>query len=149
MRILLVTLIAIFLAGCSGPSTLPVGLTARMDTPGASLDTAEALNIINQLRSSRGAPALRLDENLNAEARTLAGRYAGSGTAPKKPDNADAILVSAGYANFAETFSGWRSRETNVAELTDSAYSRVGLGVVYSANSTYGVHWVLLLAGAQ
>lgn len=149
MRILIVTLIAIFIAGCSGPATLPVGLTARMDTPGASPKTAEALTIINQLRASRGAPALRIDETLNAEAKTLAGRYAGSGTAPKKPDGADAILVSAGYPNFAETFSGWRSRETNVEVLTDTSHTRVGLGVVYSANSTYGVHWVLLLSGTQ
>lgn len=131
------------LAACT-PTGLPTGLTARMDAPGAQLDRAEALNIINQYRASRGAPALVLDTGLNTMAQTLAAKYATSNTPPKQPDAASAIRVSAGYTNFAETFSGWRSRESDAAALNAPNHKRMGLGVAYSANSTYGTHWVIL-----
>jgi uncharacterized protein YkwD len=149
VRLLFITLFALLIAGCTGPSSLPAGLTERMDAPGARLNKAEALAIVNQLRSSRGAQALVLDDGLNAEAETLAARYAGTGNAPQKPEGAGAMRVSAGYANFAETFSGWRSRTDDAGVLADPAYQRAGFGVSYSSNSTYGVHWVLLLTGSN
>lgn len=131
------------LAACT-PTGLPAGLTARMDAPGAQLDQAEALNIINQYRASRGATPLTLDANLNIVAQTLANKYATSNTPPKQPDAAAAIRVSAGYTTFAETFSGWRSREADASALNARNHKRMGLGVAYSANSTYGTHWVIL-----
>lgn len=131
------------LAACT-PTGLPAGLTARMDAPGAQLDRAEALNIINQYRASRGAPAVALDAGLNGQAQALANNYASSNTPPKLPDAAAAIRVSAGYTSFAETFSGWRSRQTDAAALSAPGHGRMGLGVAYAANSTYGTHWVIL-----
>ncbi|MHB1111340.1 MAG: CAP domain-containing protein, partial [Devosia sp.] len=66
-------------------------------------------------------------------------------TAPKLPDGAVAMRVSAGYATFAETFSGWRNSPADAQALTDKAATRAGVGVGYGANSTYGVYWVLIL----
>lgn len=133
------------LAACSAPSGLAPGLTARMDAPGAQLDQREALQIINQLRASRGAPALVLDASLNAQAETLAANYAKTGTSPKKPSSVNAMRLSAGYNNFADTFSGWRSGSADTSALVDPENRRAGFGVAYNENSTYGVHWVLLL----
>jgi uncharacterized protein YkwD len=135
------------LAACSGGGggALSGGLTARMDQPGANLNRPEALGILNHYRATAGAAALAGDAALDATAQTLAAGYAQSGTPPKTPPGAVAIRVSAGYANFAETFSGWRNSPPDAQAIADSTARRAGLGVVYDANSTYGVYWVLVL----
>ena len=134
-------------SACSSSSPLPAGLTARMDAPGSALDRVEALNLINQFRRSRGASNLRADPALDALAQQLASQYAQSGDRPSKPEQALHIQVSAGYVNFAETFSGWRGSSADATVIADPAASRFGLASVYSSSSEYGVHWVMLLAG--
>lgn len=147
LRILVSILVALALSACSGSGGLAPGLTARMDAPGAHLDRAQAINLVNQFRATASADPLILNDHLNTLAQTLAAQYATSGNSPKKPKGADAMRVSAGYADFAETFSGWRGGKADASALIDPAHSRAGLGVAYSANSTYGVYWVLLFDG--
>jgi uncharacterized protein YkwD len=117
-----------------------------MDQPGASLDRVQALSLINQYRHSRGANALAGDASLDAIAQGLAGQYAATNNRPARPDSVQGLRISAGYASFAETFSGWRNSPEDAGFLTTSGVARAGLGVVYSPASTYGVHWVLVLA---
>lgn len=146
-RLAAIALLALGLAACSsGGGGLAPGLAQRMDQPGAQLDKSEALNLINQYRATRGASPLTLDTDLSNSAQTLASNYASSGAAPKKPEGATGIQVSAGYANFADTFSGWRNNSRDADALADPAHGRAGLAVTYAPNSAYGVHWVLLLA---
>lgn len=134
------------LSACSGgPAALSSGLTARMDQPGASLNRAEALNILNAYRSTAGAGTLVADAGLDATAQSLASAYAQSGTAPKMPAGAVSMRVSAGYATFAETFSGWRNSPADAQVIAGASARRAGLGVAYNASSTYGVYWVLVL----
>lgn len=135
------------LAACSASSTLPQGLTAEMDRPGASLDRAEAMGLINQFRASRSATPLATDTALNAQAQELADNYASSGTAPSRPDNATGMLLSAGYTSFAETFSGWRGVPADAQTIAEPLALRAGLATAYNPSSQYGVYWVLLLAG--
>lgn len=138
---------ALALAGCTtGGGGLAPGLTARMDNAGARLDRAEALRLINAYRTAQGAAPLMADPALDAKADELARQYAASGSAPKKPAEAQQIRVSAGYANFAETFSGWRNSGADAQVLAAPDMGRAGIGVAYQGNSAYGVHWVLLLA---
>ncbi|VAW21363.1 hypothetical protein MNBD_ALPHA12-72 [hydrothermal vent metagenome] len=137
---------AVIISACSTGALAP-GLVARMDKPGAILDRAEALNIINQYRATRGAAPLSQDANLNLSAARLAKQYSINGTPPAKPRGIVQIRFSAGYANFAETFSGWRNRQSDADAIADPRAVRAGLAVVYSANSAYGTHWVLLLGG--
>lgn len=146
-RLLLTGLLALTIAGCSmgGGGGLAPGLTARMDNPGASIDRVEALNLINHFRTSTGGSMLVADAGLDTTAQNLAAQYAQSGTPPKKPAGSTAIRFSAGYYDFAETFSGWRNSPADAAVLKQSA-TRAGLGAVYDANSSYGVYWVLILA---
>ncbi|MDP1732302.1 MAG: CAP domain-containing protein [Devosia sp.] len=146
-RLAIAAFAAILLSGCSagGGGGLSAGLVARMDQPGASLNRAEALGIVNHYRSSVGSTALAADAGLDAAAQRLAADYASSGTAPRRPDGAVAMRVSAGYATFAETFSGWRNSPADAQVLTGRGATRAGLGVAYNANSTYGVYWVLIL----
>lgn len=136
------------LAGCSGMgggAPLSAGLTARMDQPGASLNRAEALGIVNAYRATAGAPALAADTGLDTSAQALAAAYASTGKAPGLPDGAVAMRLSAGYASFADTFSGWRNSPADAQVLADGRARRAGLGVAYNAGSTYGVYWVLVL----
>jgi uncharacterized protein YkwD len=116
-----------------------------MDQPGANLNRAEALVLVNHYRQVSGATPLAMDNGLDAQAQKLAADYAASGNAPKTPADTVAIRVSAGYANFADTFSGWRNSPADADVLASRNASRAGLGVAYNANSNYGVYWVLVL----
>lgn len=136
-------------AACSGtPSTtgLAPGLVAEINAPGAQMDRAAALQIVNQYRSVRGVGALSADAGLDQQAQQLAAQYARTGTPPSQPADAAAMRLSAGYSNFAETFSGWRNSPAGANVLALPEAGRAGFAAVYEPNSTYGTHWVLVLA---
>jgi hypothetical protein len=140
--------LALTLAGCGeleGGGLAP-GLVASMDAPGASLDRPTAIGVVNQFRATTGAPALTEDPSLDAQAQTLALAYSKTGSAPALPAGVTGLRASAGYTDFAETFSGWRNSPADAAVLGDAKTSRAGLAVVYDPNSTYGVYWILVLA---
>ncbi|MCD7061337.1 CAP domain-containing protein [Pelagibacterium xiamenense] len=142
-------LLVVALAACSPGGTtigLPQGLTATIDRPGAQMDRAAALNILNQYRATRGAQPLAGDATLDAQAQAVAQAYASSGTPPATPEGVTVMRLSAGYLNFAETFSGWRSSPPDADALAAPSARRAGLAVVYDPNSAYGAHWVVLLA---
>jgi len=145
------TILLALLAGCmgmdSGGGGLPSGLTAQMDAPGASLDRPTALAVINQYRATTGAPPLTDDPGLDAQAQSLAAAYAKTGKAAAPGTGLVGLRASAGYANFAETFSGWRNSPADAAVLGNASARRAGLAVTYDPNSTYGVYWILVLAG--
>ncbi|UJW83964.1 CAP domain-containing protein [Devosia sp. SL43] len=132
--------------GGSGSTSIALapGLSARMDQPGASLDKAQALSIINAYRATNGLPALTPDAGLDGTAQVLANQYAQTGTPPKTPQDLVVMKLSAGYATFAETFSGWRNNPADAAGLKANA-TKAGVAVAFNGASTYGVHWVLVL----
>jgi uncharacterized protein YkwD len=139
------------LAACSGfapapTAGLPGGLSARMDAQGAQLDRGSALGLVNAFRSTTGAAALSEDSALTAQAQQLANQYAQSGRPPGAPSGIRAIKLSAGYHNFADTFSGWRNSPADAPALLDAGARRAGIAVAFNPTSAYGVHWVLLLA---
>ncbi len=144
-------LTAAVLAGCSmgggGGSTgaaLHPGLSARMDQPGASLDRAQALSIVNAYRATNGIAPLTPDTGLDGTAQALANQYAETGTPPKTPQGLRVMKLSAGYATFAETFSGWRNNPADAAGLT-SAGGKAGVAMAFNPASSYGVYWVLVV----
>ena len=146
-------LAALALAGCMGFGStggggggLPAGLTAQMDAPGASLDRLQAINLINQYRASTGAAPLISDTGLDGSAQLLVTQYANTNTVPKQPGETVAIRFSAGYQNFADTFSGWRNSAADASALADRRAGRAGIAVAHNPNSAYGVYWVLVLA---
>jgi uncharacterized protein YkwD len=145
---LFATGLAMAVAGCSaggGGGALSAGLTQRMDQRGASLNRAEALGIVNHFRAASGSRQLVADASLDSQAQSLANAYAQSGTSPRRPEGSAGMRSSAGYPNFAETFSGWRNSPEDAAVLNERTATRAGLGVAYDPNSTYGVYWILLL----
>jgi len=145
--------VALLLAGCDmfggggGGGGLAPGLTAGMDSPSASLDRGAAFGVLNQYRGSVGAGALTDDPSLDAQAQSLAQAYAKADKAPAAPAGLVGMRGSAGYSNFAETFSGWRNSPADAAVLAAAGAHRAGLAAVYDSTSTYGVYWILVLAG--
>ena len=115
-----------------------------MDQPDASLDRAQAIAMINAYRATNGLPALAPDAALDGTAQTLANQYAQTGTPPRAPQELTVMKLSAGYATFAETFSGWRNSPADAVALKATA-GKAGIAMAYNAASTYGVHWVLVL----
>lgn len=144
--------LTIALAGCSpfggatssSPTALSAGLSARMDQPNATLDSQQAIGLINAYRATRNMPPLVADAGLNGTAQALASQYAQTGTAPTKPQALVQMKLSAGYATFAETFSGWRNNPADAVGLAAQA-SKAGVAVAFNPTSSYGVHWVLVL----
>lgn len=138
------TIAACSMGGASAPIALSPGLSARMDQPGASLDRAQAIAMVNAYRATNGLPALTPDTALDGTAQTLANQYAQTGTPPRAPQELTVMKLSAGYATFAETFSGWRNSPSDAVALKATA-TKAGIAMAYNGASTYGVHWVLVL----
>jgi len=132
------------MGGGSAPTGLHSGLTVRMDQPGAVLDKVQAVNLVNAYRATRGVAPLTPDTGLDGTAQALANQYAQTGTAPATPQGLVVMKLSAGYATFAETFSGWRNSPADASGLAAGA-SKAGIAAAYNAASGYGVYWVLVL----
>ena len=137
--------LALTVAGCSTGGGLSSGLTARMDEGGARLNTSEAIGIINSYRSTVGVGPLVEDPALSATASTMAASYAKTGRQQSKPDGTIEIRYSAGYATFAETFSGWRNSGQDSQVMSGRTATRAGIAVVYEPTSPYGVYWVVIV----
>jgi len=141
------------IAGCSmiggggapAGGALSAGLSARMDQPGASLDKVQALGLVNAYRSSTGRGPLAPDAGLDGTAQALANQYAQTGNPPKTPQGLRVMKLSAGYATFAETFSGWRNNPADAAGLT-SPGNKAGVAVAFNPSSGYGIYWVFVVA---
>jgi len=148
--LLTAAVIATVLAGCSSigspssPAALSAGLSARMDQPNAKLDSQQAINLVNAYRATRNMPPLVADAGLNGTAQALANQYAQTGAAPSKPQNLAQMKLSAGYATFADTFSGWRNSATDAVGLAAPA-GKAGVAAAYNPSSSYGIYWVLVL----
>ena len=144
-RVTMLSLMALTAAGCSTGGALSPGLSQRMDAPGARLNTAEAIGIVNQYRATVGLGPLAEDPTLDATAQTMAAQYAKTGRQSPKPEGTIEIRYSAGYYNFAETFSGWRQSPETSAALSGKTATRAGIASVYDPNSPYGVYWVMIV----
>ncbi|MEO5805866.1 CAP domain-containing protein [Devosia sp.] len=139
--------IGLALAACSsaGPTIpLSTGLSARMDQPNASLDRVQAIAMINAYRATQGIAQLAPDTGLDGTAQALVNQYASTGIPPKTPQGLAGMKLSAGYASFAETFSGWRNSPADAAGLTQPA-AKAGIATAFNPNSNFGVYWVLVL----
>lgn len=143
---------ALALAGCSSfggaaptsATALAPALSARMDQPNAVLDSQQAIGLINAYRATNNLPPLVADAGLNGTAQALASQYAQTNVAPTKPQALAQMKLSAGYATFAETFSGWRNNPADAVGLLTPA-SKAGVAVAFNPTSSYGIYWVLVL----
>jgi uncharacterized protein YkwD len=144
-RFVIAAILAVTLAACSS-TRLSDGLTDRMDSGTAQLNTGDAIGIINSYRSTVGVGPLVEDPSLSAQAKLIAANYAKTGRQAAKPEGTSEIRYSAGYSTFAETFSGWRNSDQKSLVMSGSSVTRAGIAVVYEEASPYGVYWVVIVA---
>ena len=144
LRAFIAVMLGLVIASCSSTGLAP-GLTARLDHPGASINRADALAIVNDYRRGAGLGALVADPSLDAIAQDIAQQYARNGRQPTKPQGTLDVRYSAGYPTFAEVFSGWRNSEADAKMLTLQNATRAGIGGFYTENSPYGSYWTLVL----
>jgi uncharacterized protein YkwD len=144
-RFAVAAILVVTLAACSS-TRLSDGLTQRMDQSNAQLNKAEAIGIINHYRTTVGAGPLTEDPGLSAQAQAIAATYAKTGRQAAKPEGTSEIRYSAGYATFADTFSGWRNSGQESLVMSGTSVTRAGIAVVYEENSPYGVYWVVIVA---
>ena len=144
-RFAVAAILVVVLAACSS-TRLSDGLTQRMDSGTAQLNSAEAIGIINSYRGTVGVGPLMEDPALSAQAKTIAANYAKTGRQATKPEGTSEIRYSAGYSTFAETFSGWRNSPQQSLVMSGTSVTRAGIAVVYEENSPYGVDWVVIVA---
>jgi uncharacterized protein YkwD len=144
-RFAVAAILALTASACSS-TRLSDGLTQRMDSSTAQLNSAEAIGIINHYRTTVGVAPLMEDPALSAQAKTIAASYAKTGRQATKPEGTSEIRYSAGYATFADTFSGWRNSGQESLVMSGSSVTRAGIAVVYEENSPYGVYWVVIVA---
>jgi uncharacterized protein YkwD len=144
-RFAVAAILVVVLAACSS-TRLSDGLTQRMDSGTAQLNSAEAIGIINSYRGTVGVGPLIEDPALSAQAKTIAANYAKTGRQATKPEGTSEIRYSAGYSTFAETFSGWRNSPQQSLVMSGTSVTRAGIAVVYEENSPYGVYWVVIVA---
>ena len=109
------------------------------------LNKAEAIGIINSYRATVGVGPLVEDPSLSVTAEQMARSYAKTGRQAPKPEGTAEVRYSAGYATFAETFSGWRNSDQKSLVMSGTTVTRAGIAVVYEENSPYGVYWVVIV----
>ncbi len=119
-------------------SALPAGATAS--------DETSLLALTNQARASVGAPALSLDAGISAVARSWAQTMAAQGDISHNPDMGSMI---SGWSRLAENVGVGSSinqvhdallaSHSHYVNLSDPAYSQVGIGVVSAGGRLYVV----------
>lgn len=161
LRISTLLVLAIFtLTGCTGGSPESLAFTRHNDRPGATLDIASTVEIINQYRVSQGKTPLAFNSDLAIiaaqSARTLS-QNASLKTGQRKSGNLDKRLtragiphqsaheiIAGGYVTFARTFSSWRSVPSQSKILLDDSLTSFAIATHYSGQTSLGIYWVFI-----
>ncbi|WP_205648518.1 CAP domain-containing protein [Acuticoccus kandeliae] len=162
MRLLILFLAAIALAGCGGfgekkpPSRVPDVPRERTVSP------ATAAELINAHRATKGRPPLTVDPRLNAiaanTARELARRdtlatdmHTASGLA-RRLDAAGygasraAENLGSGYPTLVMAVDGWKGSSGHNKNLLIRDVTHMGIGLALTDKGRYHSYWVLILA---
>ncbi|QMT33354.1 CAP domain-containing protein [Conchiformibius steedae DSM 2580] len=137
--------------GTSTPSTP----SAFQVTPPAAAQKAEidkAVANTNKLRAEKGLPALQYDPNLSAYAQKRAEeivklfkhtRPDGESWSTGVKGGYSGENIAAGSATADKTvLDQWRNSSGHYANMINSNYTRIGIGLVYVPNSEHGYYWV-------
>lgn len=138
-----------------GAMALAGGVFVAGPAHAASADETRLLTLANQLRASVGAPALTFDESLAGVARTWAATMAAAGTISHNPALATQVT---GWRKLAENVGMGPSIDgihqalvashTHYVNLTDTAVTAVGIGVVSAGGTFYIVEDFVGRSGA-
>lgn len=124
----------------AGPASVAVRANAGVE--------ADFVARINALRASRGLPAMAVDAELTAAARSWAGTMASQGRIFHSSDLSRGVTspwhklgenVGVG-GNTEALFNAFVNSPSHLANLVDPAFTRVGVGVVESGGRIFTAH---------
>ncbi len=127
-----------------------------------SLDPAEALRLVNEYRSSKGLPALSLENHATAAAEILAKDMAKHDHMSHiGPDGADlrkrlgmagyryrvaAENVGVGQRSFAQIIEGWKISPPHSRNMLLAEAKHMGIAYEYKPDTKYKTYWTLVVA---
>jgi uncharacterized protein YkwD len=158
--------LALALAACAGEKPAPApakpSFYEDLSKPGARVDQAKAVEMLNGYRARFGVGPLRLDPELSRIAEDYARQMAEadkmthtlsaeSKIGPRLKSAgwefaAAGENIAAGYHTLAEAFSGWRDSPRHDRGMKDPEMTVMGIGIAQNPNSKYKVFWCLILA---
>jgi uncharacterized protein YkwD len=157
---MVVALVAVLLA----PAFSPLPASAGPENPAG--DEAAFVSMINSARAKKGIAPLEVDGQLTALARGWAAEMAGGACGQRESDGRNAIChagslsagVSADWVKLGENvgmggdvqavMQGFLNSSGHYKNLMDPAFTRVGVGVVWSENGAiYTTHRFMQVAG--
>jgi hypothetical protein len=125
-------------------------------SPAAAADSDTYIARINGLRTSNGLAPLTVDGNLTALAQDWANHMADIGTLAHTPD-LTAGLTHTGWTKLGENvgagtsvdqvFSAFLGSSAHYGNLTNPAFTHVGVGVAYAGGKHFTVHRFMALGG--
>lgn len=133
-------------------ATLAIGVLPAQADAG---DAARLLALTNQVRASQGLPALTTDPQLTAVAQAWATELAGRGVISHNPSvraqvrGWEVLGENVGVGgNVDAIHAGFVASPTHYANLVDSAYTKVGFGIVRPDARIFVVEVFMLPASA-
>jgi uncharacterized protein YkwD len=128
----------------------------------ATIDTYEALRLVNDFRSSRGLPALTLDRNATGAAQILAKDMAKhdhmSHIGPNGADIGKRLTlagysyrvcaenVGVGQRSLAEVVEGWKKSPPHSRNMLLAEAKHMGIAYEYKPDTKYKTFWTLVMA---
>ncbi|MBO3800504.1 MAG: PKD domain-containing protein [Candidatus Brockarchaeota archaeon] len=132
----------------------------------ASLESEKStfLTLINQYRQRNGLPPLSLSNTLTTAAQLhsedMASRNYFSHTTPEGKTFVDRIReagytyatclgenIAAGFSTAQEVFEAWKNSPGHNQNMLDPCFKAIGIGLAYSASSTYKWYWTTDFGG--
>lgn len=116
------------------------------------------VELVNEERAKKGVAPVTLNETMT-EAAMLRAEEIVESFSHTRPDGTSCFTVlddyeigyygcaeniAAGSSTAAATMNQWVNSSGHYANLMDSSYSEIGVGVAYDPESTYGYYWVQL-----
>lgn len=153
-----------FLGGCADTVTQELPPAMRL-SEAPSFSAAQARNMINAYRVTKGRRPLPLNAKLTQAARIQATDMARRDTMTHKgSDGSDvsarvartgyaaglaAENVAAGQHNFQEVLDGWKKSSSHNRNLLLSDAAAMGIAMDFSKSGKYQTYWVLVLAAPR
>jgi uncharacterized protein YkwD len=129
--------------------------SSAADARAAERSAGEFLGLINNLRTSRGLPALQVHSGLAASAQGWAGHMASTGTLAHDPGLGSAV---SGWTTIGENvgmgptvssiWAAFLASPQHLSNLTSGAYTHIGVGFVQSGGTIWTAHRFMAMGAA-
>jgi hypothetical protein len=143
--------LGVILVAVTAMLLVPLAPAQAQSSPAA--DEQAFVAMINQLRASRGLPALRVDAELTGHGRAWAQRMAEAGGISHNPHFASQVQqnwrkvgenVGVG-GDVASLFDAFVASPTHLANLVHPEFTHIGVGVVHAGGRIWTSHQFMVL----